>query len=117
MPLPDRVLEALDQIEVLIDEIRQEMQDAVTDSVDTDEAVDETTLRRARFVKAFIDAGGELTREQTHSAAQAAGYDDLRGIAGWYNGTNATLRQTASGKTELTGAGYEYWRSVRQYVE
>jgi hypothetical protein len=118
VPLPDRVLEYINQIETLLDQIRTEMQEAVPDPADVDvDQIDEITLRRARFLRAFVEAGGELTKDQTHAAAGDAGYPDMRGIAGWYNGVNATLRQRQDGSSELTGAGWEYWRTLRTYLD
>jgi len=81
-------------------------------------AVDEVTKRRALFIQGFTEAGGELTREQTYEVATKAGYEDMRGIAGWFNGQGATLRWNPSTqKNELTGSGYEYWRELRGVLD
>lgn len=109
----------LDDVEAAVADLRAVVETAELQTVQSDpDEVPEGILRRARFVKAFVDAHGELSRDETHAAARAAGYPDMRGIAGWFNGANATLRQNSStGLNELTGPGYEYWRQIRRVLE
>ena len=76
-----------------------------------DEEVDEpdNVLRAVRYLKAFYDAPGwSLTAAQSRAAAVAAGYDP-RGTAGFYVGTNASLKVVGKHRvlTEVGGEWYE----------
>ncbi|MDP9398549.1 MAG: hypothetical protein M3P96_12355 [Actinomycetota bacterium] len=113
------VRQRLHEVTDLLAELQSEIQEIEIDVDETPTAkVDEVTLRRARFLKGFVDAGGELDKETTYQVATSAGYPDMRGIAGWFNGENATLRWNPTRQmNELTGQGYEYWRELKGVLD
>jgi hypothetical protein len=59
------------------------------------------------FLKALDDAGGEFSTHELSQLARHCGYDP-RGLGGFYNGENASLRITEADKRVLTDAGRRY---------